>query len=88
MRLTFERAGWEDYTYWQRHDRAVLRRVNRLIEAAMRDPTSGIGMPEPLKWEFQCVWSRRISDEHRLVYLVNEGEIIVLAARFHYTADH
>jgi len=84
MNLGFTPQGWADYQYWQTADRALLKRVNRLIDDALRHPESGIGHPEPLRYEATGVWSRRITAEHRLVYLVADGTVIVLAARFHY----
>ncbi|MEU0093904.1 Txe/YoeB family addiction module toxin [Kribbella sp. NPDC006257] len=84
MRLVFTPNGWEDYTFWQTSDRAQVKRINRLIEDALRDPTSGIGKPEPLKHVLQGAWSRRIDQEHRLVYLVDGDDLVVLQARFHY----
>ena len=84
MRLVFTSHGWEDYTYWLQADRVMLRRINRLIEDALRDPTTGIGKPEPLRHVLAGAWSRRISEEHRLVYLVEDSDLIILQARFHY----
>ncbi|MED7950170.1 Txe/YoeB family addiction module toxin [Streptomyces sp. BE20] len=84
MRLVFEDQGWEDYTSWRKSDRKMLARINKLIEDARRDPFAGIGKPEPLKYHLAGAWSRRIDDEHRLVYLVTGEEIIILAARYHY----
>ncbi len=84
MRLVFTSRGWADYSYWQSSDRSVLRRVNRLIDEALRDPTGGIGKPEPLKYGIAGAWSRRITDEHRLVYRVSGDDLVVLAARYHY----
>jgi toxin YoeB len=84
VRLGFEQHGWEDYTSWLKNDRKVLARINKLIEDACRDPFTGIGKPEPLKYHLPGAWSRRIDDEHRLVYLVRDEEIVVLAARYHY----
>ena len=84
VRLVFEDQGWEDYRSWRRADRKTLARINKLIEDVRRDPFAGIGKPEPLKHELTGAWSRRIDDEHRLVYLVTEAEIIILAARYHY----
>jgi toxin YoeB len=79
VRLVFEDQGWEDYTSW-----LMLARINKLIDDTRRDPFSGIGKPEPLKYHLPGAWSRRIDDEHRLVYLVTDKEIIILAARYHY----
>lgn len=84
MRLVFEDHGWEDYTSRLRADREILARISKLIEDTLRDPFSGIGKPEPLKYHLAGAWSRRIDDEHRLVYVVTESEVIVLAARYHY----
>lgn len=77
-RLVFTPNGWADYVHWQSADRGMLERINRSLE----DP--GIGKPEPLKHAFAGSWSRRISDEHRLVYLVDGDDIVVLQARYHY----
>ena len=84
MRLVFTRHGWEDYCHWQAADRAVLRRLNRLLDDVLRDPFSGIGKPEQLRHALSGAWSRRITDEHRLVYLVDGDDLVVLQARFHY----
>lgn len=84
MRLVFTPNGWSDYTYWLAADRQTLTRVNRLIDAALCDPTSGIGKPEPLRYML-AAWSRRITEEHRLVYLVDGDDLVVLQVRFHYS---
>lgn len=84
MNLTFTPHGWADYASWQATDRVTLKRINRLIEDTLCTPASGVGKPEPLKYKFGDVWSRRITEEHRLVYEVVSGGIIVLQARFHY----
>ena len=84
MRLVFTPHGWDDYTHWQSADRAILKRVNRLLDDVMRDPFAGIGKPEQLKHALAGAWSRRITDEHRLVYLVDGDDVVVLQARFHY----
>jgi len=84
VRLEFEDQGWEDYTSWLKTDRKMLARINKLIEDVRRDPFTGIGKPEPLTYHLPGVWSRRIDDEHRLVYIVTEAEITILAARYHY----
>ena len=87
MRLAFTPHGWEDYVHWQTADRAMLKRINRLIEDVIRDPFSGIGKPEPLKHALAGAWSRRINDEHRLVYVhvLDKDDIVMLQARFHYS---
>jgi toxin YoeB len=84
VKLVFTPQGWDDYLYWQRVDRTVLKRINRLIDDARRDPTTGIGKPEPLKYGISGSWSRRITEEHRLVYQVLDGGLVVLQARYHY----
>lgn len=84
MRYVFTQAAWDDYQYWVRSDKRVLRRLNELIKATARDPFEGIGKPEPLRYQLQGYWSRRISDEHRLVYTVSEEDLIIVACRFHY----
>ena len=84
MRLVFTSQGWDDYCYWQQADRSILKRINRLVDDALRDPTSGIGKPEPLKYGIAGAWSRRITDEHRLVYRVLNDDLVILQARYHY----
>jgi toxin YoeB len=87
VRLVFEDLGWADYASWLTTDRKMLKRIkriNKLIEDVRRDPFTGIGKPEPLKYHLPGAWSRRIDDEHRLVYIVTEAEIVILAARYHY----
>ena len=84
MRLVFTPLGWEDYLYWQAHDKAMIKRLNRLLEDSVRNPTEGIGKPEALRHVLAGCWSRRIDEKHRLVYLVNGDDIVVLQAHFHY----
>ncbi|CAN5245736.1 Txe/YoeB family addiction module toxin [soil metagenome] len=84
MRLVFTLNGWDDYRHWQTADRATLKRINRLIDDVLRDPFAGIGKPEPLRHGLAGCWSRRITDEHRLVYLVEEDDVVILQARYHY----
>ena len=84
MRLVFTSHGWDDYTHWQSADRAIVKRINRLVEDVCRDPFAGIGKPEQLKHALAGTWSRRITDEHRLVYLVDGDDVVILQARFHY----
>lgn len=76
--------GWEDFSYWASNDRAMTKPTIRLITDVLRDPFSGIGKPEPVQHAMPGAWSRRISDEHRLVYLVTDKEIVILQARYHY----
>lgn len=84
MRLVFAELPWEDYLYWQKHDRKMVERINKLIEAAARDPFTGIGKPEPFKHAFAGFWSRRINDEHRMVYRVTGDQLEIAQLRFHY----
>jgi toxin YoeB len=84
VRLVFTPCGWEDCTHWQTADRQKLKRVNRLIGEALRDPAAGIGKPESLKQTLAGLWSRRIDDEHRLVYQIAGDGLIVHQARYHY----
>jgi toxin YoeB len=84
VRLVFTSHGWEDYIYWQRTGLALVKRINRVLDDTLRDPTSGIGKPEALKYGIAGAWSRRITEEHRLVYQVLDGDLVVLQARYHY----
>lgn len=84
MRLIFSEHAWEDYLDWQKADRRTLRRINDLIRDIQRSPHDGIGKPEPLKHALAGYWSRRINDEHRLVYTVRDGDVLVVQARYHY----
>ena len=84
MRLVFTPHGWDDYQHWVTNDRATLKRINRLIEESLREPFKGIGKPEPLRHILAGCWSRRIDEEHRLVYLVDGDDLVILQARFHY----
>ena len=85
MRVVFTPHGWADYTYWLAADRNNIKRINRLIDDALRDPFTGIGKPEQLRHALTGAWSRRITEEHRLVYLVNGEDLVILQARYHYT---
>ncbi len=82
--LAFTTDGWEDYVYWQVQDKRILKKVNLLIKDCQRDPFVGIGKPEPLKSDLSGLWSRRITQEHRLLYVVTDSEIRIVACRFHY----
>ena len=82
--LAFTDGGWEDYLWCQAQPRKFLTRVNDLIKAARRTPYEGIGQPEELRYEEAGTWSRRITPEHRLVYRVEDGNLVILQARFHY----
>ena len=84
MKLVWDENAWEDYLWWQTQDRKVLKRINKLIKDIDRNGNEGIGKPEPLKHGFRGYWSRRITDEHRLVYKIDENEIRLAACRYHY----
>jgi len=84
VELVFQTHGWEDYLYWQQQDKKILQRINDLIKDTLRSPFKGIGKPEPLKGDLAGCWSRRITDEHRLVYAVRENRLHILQCRFHY----
>jgi toxin YoeB len=84
VKLVFAELAWEDYLYWQEQDRKMVERINKLIEATARDPFMGIGKPEPLKHAFAGFWSRRINDEHRMVYRVTGDQLEIAQLRFHY----
>lgn len=84
MRLIFSDYAWGDYLYWQRTDRKVLDRINKLIREIQRTPFEGTGKPEPLKHGLSGYWSRRINDEHRIVYKVELDSILIAQLRHHY----
>ena len=84
LNLEFDPSGFEDLAWWVQHDRKKALRLIRLIEETVKDPFGGIGKPEPLKHELAGCWSKRIDDEHRLVYQVLDDKIRVLACRYHY----
>ena len=85
MGLAWDDSAWEDYLWWQANDRKVLKRINLLLRDIPRSGHDGIGKPEPLRFQLSGYWSRRITDEHRLVYRVDDaGDIHVVACRHHY----
>ena len=84
MKLVFADEAWDDYLYWQTQDRRRVDRINKLIAETSRDPFEGIGKPEPLKHALAGFWSRRISDEHRMVYRVENGALLIAQLRYHY----
>lgn len=84
MRIAFTESAWRDYLWFQAEDRRLLKRINELIRDVCRSPFEGIGKPEPLKGDLSGYWSRRVNDEHRLVYTIVQGELIIVACRFHY----
>ena len=84
MKLVFVELAWEDYLHWQKQDRKLMERINKLMEATMRQPYVGIGKPEPLKYALSGFWSRRINDEHRMVYRVTDHQLEIAQLRFYY----
>lgn len=84
MRLVFDPGGWDDYLHWQATDKAMLRKLNRLIEECLRHPFEGTGKPEPLRGDLAGFWSRRIDREHRLVYRVTATATEIAQCRYHY----
>jgi toxin YoeB len=84
VRLVFAEVAWEDYLYWQKQDKRLLERVNTLIRETAREPFAGIGKPEPLRHAFQGFWSRRITDEHRMVSKIEGNALLIAQLRYHY----
>ena len=84
MILSWTEDAWNDYEYWQKTSKEKVKQINKLIKAIKREPFDGIGKPEPLKHDLAGYWSRRINQEHRLVYEVQEDAIIIVQCRFHY----
>lgn len=82
--IQWDLDAWEDYLYWQTQDKKTLKRINQLVKDIARNPFDGIGKPEPLRGNLTGFWSRRIDDEHRLVYAVEETAILIIACRGHY----
>ncbi len=84
VKLLFAEAAWDDYQHWLSTDRRMLDRINKLIREVQRDPFVGMGKPEPLKHALAGYWSRRINDEHRMVYRVHDGVLWIAQLRYHY----
>ena len=84
MNTTFTDDSWQEYLHWQQTDKKILKKINALIKDIKREPYEGIGKPEPLKYELSGCWSRRITDEHRLVYQVSSYSILIISCRYHY----
>jgi toxin YoeB len=84
MKIVFADRGWEDFTYWVENDRKIAARIVRLIKDIEREPFEGLGKPEPLRHDLTGFWSRRITDEHRLVYAVDKERVLIAQARYHY----
>ncbi len=84
MKVSFTENAWEDYLYWKKMDKKIVKRINELIKDIRRNPFEGLGKPESLKYDLSGKWSRRITDEHRLVYQVEGNNLIVYTCRYHY----
>jgi toxin YoeB len=84
MRIIFSQIAWEDYTSWQNEDKKILKKINVLIKSIQSNPKDGIGKPEPLKYDLEGLWSRRIDLEHRLVYKVEGNDLYIYSCRYHY----
>ena len=89
MKLIFAEAAWQDYCYWQTQSeeeisKQMLKRINQLIQEIQREPFAGVGKPEPLKYALSGYWSRRINDEHRIVYKMENDALLIAQLRHHY----
>jgi toxin YoeB len=84
LKLVFSDRAWEDYLHWQETDRRLVLRIHQLIQAIQRSPFEGIGKPEPLRHAFRGYWSRRINDEHRIVYCIQGDSLLIAQLRYHY----
>ena len=84
MRLIFSAQAWEDYLHWQAHDPKLVQRINGLIKECARTPFTGVGKPEPLRGALSGWWSRRITQEHRLVYRPSDDGLLIAQCRYHY----
>jgi toxin YoeB len=84
MKLVFSEQAWADYLYWQTQDKKILERINMLLKECARTPFEGPGKPEPLRGDLRGWWSRRIDREHRLVYRVEDGALLIAQCRYHY----
>ena len=84
MKPVFAEQAWEDYLFWQQQDKRIVKRINQLIENTMRKPFDGIGKPEPLMHALAGYWSRRITDEHRMVYKSEQDALLIAQLRYHY----
>ncbi len=84
MKLIFSENAWEDYLYWQKTDKKILNRINKLIKEIKREPFEGVGKPEPLKHSLGGYWSRRINEEHQIVYKVTDDALLIAQLRYHY----
>ena len=85
-RIVFSNKSWEEYLTWQNEDRKILGKINSLIKDIQSTPFTGMGKPEPLKYDLAGLWSRRIDSEHRLVYRVDGDDLLIYSCRYHYDA--
>jgi toxin YoeB len=84
VKLIFSEHAWDDYLFWQKTDKKILKRINLLIKDVQRSPFEGIGKPEPLRHALSGYWSRRINDEHRFVYKISDDSMLIAQLRYHY----
>lgn len=84
MIIPFVERSWDEYNSWQKEDIKLFKKIQRLIKETLRDPFGGIGKPEPLKNNLKGYWSKRISDEHRLVYKIEENQLVIISCKYHY----
>ena len=84
MKVTFTDDSWQEYLHWQKTDKKILKKINALIKDVKREPFDGLGKPESLKYELSGCWSRRITDEHRLIYEMDLDSIVIISCRYHY----
>ncbi len=84
MIISFVQRSWDEYNSWQKDDKKIFNKIQRLIKETLRDPFGGIGKPEPLKNNLHGYWSKRITDEHRLVYKIEENQLIIISCKYHY----
>ena len=84
MKIVFAEEAWEDYLFWHETDKKVVRRIHEVIRDTVRSPFSGIGKPEPLRYALSGYWSRRITEEHRMVYRVDKDHLMIAQLRYHY----
>jgi toxin YoeB len=84
MNIIWDKEAWQDYLYWQQNDKSTLKKINLLIKDIQRSPFKGLGSPEPLKHNYSGYWSRRITQEHRVVYKIKDNHIVIVQCRYHY----
>ncbi len=84
MNLVFADKAWDDYLYWQKNNKQILKKINSLIKEIKREPFEGLGEPEPLKYNWLGYWSRRITLEHRIVYKIKDNNLLIAQCRYHY----